>query len=262
MKAVILAAGYGTRLLKEVQQLEQNPLNSVTAPGVGVAKALIQIKGKPLTEHLIDKIKRAGLKESDIYIVTNAVFYGLFLKWSQTAGCAKENIVNDGSLSNETRLGAAADLLLAIEQKNIAEKLLVIAGDTLFNFGLENFVSESESLTTDLVAYYLEKDLAAMSRRGMIMLDENEKVVGFEEKPQQPDRLTACPSLYVFQAQTLKLLPKFLSEKTELSQKDGPGFFIKWLIENGQDITGHKIPGRFDLGTLMDCLRAEREFKP
>lgn len=266
MKAVILAAGYGTRLRDELAKLASldaltNELLKISQKEIGVAKALIPIKGKPLVQRLVEKIQRAGLDLVDIFIVTNAVFYQWFSDWANAFGFPLENILSDGTIANETRLGANRDLLLVIQKEKINDDLLVIAGDTLFEFNLKVMIDFSRRQNVDVAAYYQEKDLKTMLKRGMIVLDQDGRLIDFVEKPTAPTGLFACPSIYVFKGETLPLLGQFLKTVPELSKSDGPGFFIQWLVKNEQLIKGFQIPGRYDLGTLADVKRANLEFK-
>src|SRR3989338_1932693 len=116
MDAIILAAGYAIRL---------QPLTEDTP------KALLEVAGKPMMEHIVGKIE--GLKIGKIYIVANDKFYQNFLDWLHNLNArVPVEVINDGTKSNEDRLGAVGDLNFIIKNKNIMEDIIVIAGDNLF----------------------------------------------------------------------------------------------------------------------------------
>ena len=117
MKVIIQAAGYGTRLLREIEALDSNPLAAVTKNGIGVVKALIAVQGKPLIQHQIELLLKADVLLNDIFIVTNQVFFQLFINWAEKYGFPVENIVNDGTQNNKERLGSNGDIQLLLEQK-------------------------------------------------------------------------------------------------------------------------------------------------
>lgn len=245
-------------------------VRKVTKPSIGVAKALISIQGKPVVEHLINKIRQAGLPIENIFIATNQAFYSLFENWAKISVFPLNNLINNGTELNKPsadgrkkgRLGGNRDLALAINQSQIDDDLLVIAGDTLFNFDLRELLQVASQISYDLMAYYQEK-WEMMQERGMLIFDQNEMLVDFVEKSQNPTSNYANPSIYLFKKSTLPLLQEFLKPNPPLKISDGCGFFIQWLIkELKHPIKGFKIDGRFDLGTLADCERASQEFIP
>jgi len=261
MKALILGAGYGTRLYDEVIKLNPNPLEAVTKQEIGVAKALINIQGKPVIQHLTEKLLKEGFELKDIFVVTNEVFYQLFLDWANDFGFQAKNVVNNKTRSNGHRLGANTDVALTIKESNITDDLMVIAGDTLYiDLNLNSFLKFCNSTGNNVITFY--QDLPEnMTKRGNLIFEDG-CLVGFIEKPKVPASNLAFPSLNVIKAPYLDLLKKFLIENPELERNDGHGFFIQWLMAKGYAIQGYQIPGRFDLGTYADCLRAQKEFKP
>ncbi len=120
MQAIILAGGYGTRL---------HPL-TINAP-----KPMIPVVGKPMIEYLIEKID--SVKDvSEIFIVSNEKFSHVFEEWLEKKPHPKITIINDGTISNETRLGPVGDLVFLMDKCNIHEDVLILGGDNLFEDGL------------------------------------------------------------------------------------------------------------------------------
>jgi NDP-sugar pyrophosphorylase family protein len=132
--------------------------------------------------------------------------------------------------------------------------VLLIAGDTLFNFDLQPLLNLARSSNDSLATYY-EETWERMPKHGMMIL-QNGYVADFIEKPAQPTTNLAFPSILVLKKSSLPELPKFLAAG---GPTDGLGFFVSWLIKNGWKILGYQIPGRYDLGTLADCQKAQQE---
>ncbi|HLC63994.1 MAG TPA: NDP-sugar synthase [Patescibacteria group bacterium] len=264
MKIIIQAAGYGTRLLKELKTLADNPLASVTKTGLGVAKALIPIQGKPIIQHQIEQLTKAEVPLNDIFIVTNKIFFPLFLSWAKKNGFPIENIINNGSSSNDQRLGSNRDILLVIKQKQLADDhdLLILAGDTLYpKLDLKKFLEGCQNVETGVISYYFEPDREIMKKRGNLII-KNQQLIDFVEKPLEAVSQFAFPSLNFLKAPAAKLLPNFLKEVPDLKINDGHGFFLQWLLKRGFKLKALQIPGRFDLGSIRDLKRANQEYQP
>ncbi len=121
MKAVILVAGYATRLY---------PLTK------NKPKALLKVGGKTILQHILEKIQEVDII-NEVFLVSNARFYPHFQEWVADRPI---KVLDDGTSTNETRLGAIADLQFAIEKEKIDDDIIVLAGDNLFDFSLVDFV--------------------------------------------------------------------------------------------------------------------------
>ncbi|MBI2142645.1 nucleotidyltransferase family protein, partial [Candidatus Woesearchaeota archaeon] len=172
MKALILAAGYGTRLY---------PLTTLTS------KSLLRISGKPLVEHILMRIEEVpGIDE--VLIVTNNRFFPDFRNWlnSYKAG-VKVRLINDRTSSNEDRLGAVGDIHFVVSSEGIDDGLLVIAGDNLFEFSLPSMHRFFRGKMASVVALHDLKDPGmAAGKFGIAEVDGDLRIVGFEEKPSSP----------------------------------------------------------------------------
>ena len=122
MKCLILAAGYATRLY---------PLTE------NFPKPLLDVGGKTILDWLVDDIHTAGLVD-EFVVISNHKFAHHFDKWA-VAKTMKVTVVDDGTDSNETRLGAVKDIQFAIEQLGLDDDMLVIAGDNVLDFSLTKF---------------------------------------------------------------------------------------------------------------------------
>src|SRR5699024_4334487 len=168
MKAILLGAGYATRLY---------PLTKDRA------KPLLEVAGKSITDHIVEKIVQVP-EVDEIIIVTNNKFAHQFEEWVEQANYdMKFTVVNDGTLSNDTRLGAIGDIQFVIEQENVTDDLLILAGDNLFEFSLAEFAKFANEKETDAIAMYEEDNLAQLQRSGVAEIDtDTKKIIGLDRK--------------------------------------------------------------------------------
>ncbi|ALZ87477.1 hypothetical protein APT62_02955 [Aerococcus urinaeequi] len=243
MKAVLLGAGYATRLY---------PLTK------DKAKPLLEVAGKTITDHIVEKIVEVP-EIDEIIIVTNDKFAHQFEEWVETTNYdMKFTVVNDGTLSNETRLGAIGDIQFVIDQENITDDLMILAGDNLFEFSLAEFAKFANEKETDAIAMYEEDNLAQLQRSGVAEIDtDSKKIIGFEEKPSTPKSNLSVPVFYVLKAQTLSLIEQYLNEGLN---PDAPGNFIPYLIQQ-KDAYAYVFEGkRYDIGTLESYEKVQKIF--
>ena len=236
-KALILAAGYATRLY---------PLT------LSIPKPLLKITGKRTVIDFIvgDLIASAALDE--IVVVTNHKFHADFSAWAQRRRSrVKITVLDDGTRSNEDRLGAIGDIYYAVKKRKITDDCIVIGGDNLFDRGFKNFLKFA--LTHKPFAslgLFDIRDKKEATRFGVVSIDKKARVVDFQEKPAKPKSTLVATCLYYFTARTLELLEKYVNDRS--TSKDAPGNYIRWLL--GQDAVygftlkkGHWVDiGHFD----------------
>ena len=243
VKAVVLAAGYATRLY---------PLTR------DVPKSLLEVGGRTILDRLLDNVGHiAHLRE--VVVVSNARFFDHFERH-----CLKSRrtftirVLNDGSTTHEQRLGAVADLALAIEQADIREDCLVLAGDNIFTFELADFVAFFHRVGADCIAVHELDDLEQLRRTGVVEVDEASRVLSFAEKPDAPRSTLAAPPLYVYQHTTLPLVGRYLGEG---HPTDAPGSFIPWLLHH-RPVYAFRFRGqRYDIGDRASYAAARRVFQ-
>jgi glucose-1-phosphate thymidylyltransferase len=236
VKAVILAAGYATRLY---------PL-TLDRP-----KHLLEVGGRPILELLLERLPLAELDA--IYVVTNAKFAQRFRDW---AAGYRENVVvvDDGTSTEEDRLGAIGDLALVIEREQIDDDLLVAAGDSIFTDRLDGFVRFARERGAPVTAVYDVGDLEAMKRLSSIAVDSDSRVMSFEEKPERPTSTLAGIALYFYPRAILPLVAQYLAEGND---PDQPGRFVGWLYRR-VPVYAWRVPGGwFDIGTPDTLAEAE-----
>ncbi len=232
MKVIILCAGYAVRL---------HPLT------IDTPKPLLPIGGRPMLELLLEKVSEVkGIEE--VFVVSNGKFAGHFEDWSKNPPYFKGKIrvINDGTTTNETRLGAIGDLDLAVRQGKINDDMLVLAGDNFFTFDLNEFVQIAlKHKPFASLGLYDVKDLVLARNYGLVETKHDGKIILFLEKPAEPKTTLASTGIYFFPKDILGLLEIYLAEK---NNPDAPGYFIQWLIENSS-VFGIPLAGSwYDIG--------------
>jgi glucose-1-phosphate thymidylyltransferase len=242
MKAVILAGGYATRLY---------PLTHDRP------KHLLEVAGRPILELLLERLP---LDELDtVYVVTNAKFADRFREWAESYPASVELVViDDGTTSEDDRLGAIGDLQLAIESEGLDDDLIVAAGDSIFSERLDDFARFGLERDAAAIAVYDVGDLEEMRRLSSIGVDADSRLVTFEEKPEHPDSTLAGIALYFYPRAILPLVGRYLAEG---NNPDQPGRLVGWLYER-TPVYAWRVPGRwFDIGTPETLAEAEQVFE-
>ncbi len=240
IKAILLCAGYATRLY---------PL-TLDRP-----KPLLPIAGKPIIEHILERME--NLEHLDeVFIITNNKFFNDFRNWKRKFAYSKPiKIINDKTASDQDKLGAVGDILFAINEEKIDDDLMVVAGDNLFKFSLKWLMEFFNEKKRSVIALYDIKDKELAARKyGIVELDKNKKIVGFEEKPEAPKTTLASTACYIFSREDVH---KFESCSKEGSNLDNLGDFIKWLIKK-KDVYGYTFSEKwFDIGSPKQLREAE-----
>jgi glucose-1-phosphate thymidylyltransferase len=220
MKALLLAGGYATRL---------RPLTDRTA------KPLLPVGGRPMVDWIVDRIAEAP-EVDELHLVTNAVYADDFGRWADGRSVS---VWNDGTRSNEDRLGALGDVALAIERGGLeGDDLLVIAADNLFDFSLRDYVAFFRAKGDgSAVAAHRLADRSLASLYGVVELDADDRVVGFEEKPKEPRSDLAATATYLYHREHVPLLSRYLAEG---NAPDLPGRFLVWLYPR-EPLYGYRV---------------------
>ncbi|KAJ4932969.1 hypothetical protein JOQ06_029807 [Pogonophryne albipinna] len=263
MKAVILAAGYGTRLQRDVAADSSGRFAHLA----GTAKPLLPVGRGALLSLWVRALTAARCVDC-IHVVTNAVYHAAFEEWASHFTNVK--ILSDQTTSNEGRLGAVACLQLAVKHFNIEDHVLVIGGDTLFkeDFSLKKVKERFNELQAEsedsclLLSYQCQEE--ETSKYGILEVDSDLHVLCMKEKPLSTETQSrrACPCFYMFSKKSLPLLENFLEEKKEapIEEKDAPGNFVSWLIPR-KPVYIHEISGRFDVGNLPSYIECDLYFR-
>jgi glucose-1-phosphate thymidylyltransferase len=241
VKLVVLAAGYATRLY---------PL-TLDRP-----KALLPVGAKPMLEHVLDALAPVEAIDS-VYVVTNAKFAGQFRDWAGGYGGRQVTVVDDGTTSDETRLGAIGDLDLVIRSQHVDDDVIAVAGDNLFSETLEGFGRFARERGAPVLGVYDVGDLEEMRKYSAISTDEDGRITAFEEKPEHA-RSTLCGiALYYYPRAALPLIRRYVEEG---NNPDQPGRLIEWLYTR-TPVYAWPVPGVwYDIGAEDTLREADRVF--
>lgn len=245
MKALILAAGYATRLYPLTRHFP---------------KPLLEVNKKPIIDYIVRHID--CIKEIDeIFVITNSKFFPKFKKWARGAVSSKRiSVINDLTKTIKDRRGAVGDMHYAIIKKKINDGLLVIGGDNIFDTGLCGFVRFALAKKNyPCIGAFDIKDKKKAGNYGVIKIGANKKIISFQEKPASPASTIVAMCLYYFPAGKLDLVGKYLSSRA--NKNDATGFYIDWLSKAGTAY-GYVFGGRwFDIGDHEFYKKAVNTFK-
>lgn len=235
MKCVILAAGYATRLY---------PLTE------NFPKPLLKVGEKTILDWLIDDIGDAAEK---FIVISNHKFAHHFEKWAEGRNIT---VVDDGTSTNETRLGAVCDIQFAIDQLGLDDDLLVIAGDNVLDFSLRKYIDYAKEAGTSCTMRYWEEDEVKLRRAGVSEVD-GERLVSFEEKPAQPKSHWCTPPFYYYVKEDAKRIREAIADGCGT---DAPGSLVAWMCQRSQ-IHSMVMPGkRYDIGNLESYEAVKRDY--
>ena len=232
MKNIVIAAGYATRL----GELTKN-----------FPKPLLKIGDNTILGRMLDDIDRIPEIDEHI-IITNHKFAHIFEQWKLGTAYQKPiTIIDDGTETNDTRLGAVCDLLFAMEKLGIDDDMLVVAADNLLFFSFKEFVDFANEKGTSCIMCHEQPSIEKLQRTGVVVLDNNNKVLNMEEKPEHPKSHWAVPPFYIYKKHDLDLIRHSVENGCG---KDAPGNLAHYMVDR---TTIHAWPmsaGRFDIGSL------------
>ncbi len=231
MKAVILVAGYATRLY---------PLTKDTP------KPLLSVGGKPIIDYIVEQINRIDAAD-EIFVVSNHKFASHFEKWAEAKNNSKKiTVLDDGTSTEETRRGAIGDIFYTITQKGIDDDMVIIAGDNLFTYDLKENYDYFMEKGDDCVCVKQFDDPEMIKQLGVVLLDDNNRIIDFEEKPEHPKSNKASFATYFYKRETVPLFKTYLEEG---NKPDAPGNFLAWLYKR-KPVYAYVMNGEcYDIGT-------------
>lgn len=246
MKNIVIAAGYATRLY---------PLTE------NFPKPLLKIGERSILDRILDDVD--GIEDIDEHIiVTNHKFAEIFNNWVSERklkpGTKPIRIIDDGTTDNENRLGAVKDLLLAIDEFDINDDIMVLAADNVLDFSFQGFVNFFKQKNTSVIMCHHEPELYKLQRTGVIAVDDDMKVLEMQEKPEHPVSNWAVPPFYIYKKNDLPLIRDCLNHGCGF---DAPGNLAHYLV-NATTIHAWIMPGtRYDIGSLDSYKEAQILFQ-
>ena len=241
MKCLILAAGYATRLY---------PLTE------NFPKPLLTVGDKTILDWLVDDIDTAGLVDEYV-VISNHKYAHHFDAWAEKKP-QKITVVDDGTDTNETRLGAVKDIQFAIEKLGLDDDMLVIAGDNVLDFSLTKFIAYAKEKNTSCIMRYYEANEQKLLKCGVVTIDENDKILNMTEKSPTPATHWCCPPFYYYTREDAKLVQKGIEAGCGT---DAPGSYIAWLCGE-TTVHAMEMPGkRYDIGNLESYEKVQKEYQ-
>ena len=240
MDCIVLCAGYATRL---------RPLT------LNTPKPLLEVEGKPILEHILDRVVQTDVNR--VFIVSNARFADPFTQWAADVSLPglELNVVDDGTSTNEDRLGSLGDVRFVSQQRDLDDDFLIINGDNLFSFSLVPLLTAFKTWGNMLALYDVGAPEVARLY-GIPTLTDDMRVVGFIEKPEHPTSTLASIGIYAYRAECHKLLADYLAQGRS---PDKTGEFVEWL-HTQTAVFGHAYGGGddvwFDIGTIEQLEEA------
>jgi len=242
MKNIVIAAGYATRL----GELTKN-----------FPKPLLKIGENTILGRMLDDIDQIPDVDEHI-IITNHKFAAIFEQWAAGLNYRKPvTIVDDGTETNDTRLGAVCDLLFAMDKLSIDDDLLVVAADNLLFFSFQEFVDFAREKHTSCIMCHEQPSIEKLQRTGVVELDDSMRVLGMEEKPEVPKSHWAVPPFYIYLKHDLDLVRHSVENGCG---RDAPGNLAHYMVDH---TTMHAWPmtaGRFDIGSLDTYYEAVEKY--
>jgi len=241
MKCLILAAGYATRLY---------PLTE------NFPKPLLKVGQKTILDWLVDDIHSCGLVDEYV-VISNHKYAHHFETWAKEKQ-QKITVVDDGTSSNETRLGAVRDIQFAIEALKLDDEMLVIAGDNVLDFSLTKFIRYAWQKKTSCIMRYYEPSQQRLTKCGVVEIDDTDRILSMEEKPARPKSNWCCPPFYFYTREDARLVAKGIAAGCGT---DAPGSYIAWLSTQ-TPVHAMEMPGRrYDIGNLESYETVQKEYK-
>ena len=241
MKCLILAAGYATRLY---------PLTE------NFPKPLLEVGGKTILDWLLDDMDTAGVIDEYV-VISNHKYAHHFEKWAATKEM-KITVVDDGTTSNETRLGAVRDIQFAIDSLNLDDDLLVMAGDNLLDFSMTSFIRYAMEKNAPCTMRYYEPSFQKLLKSGIVSVDEQDTITQMTEKVPNPASNWISVAFYYYPKAVAKLIGQALDEGCG---KDAPGSFLAWVCRRFLCYAMEMPGSRYDVGDIASYTQVQKEYR-
>lgn len=243
MKAILLVAGYATRLY---------PLTK------NMPKALLKIGEKEILTHIYEEVETLE-NVDEIYVITNHKFYEHFCKWANNLNSSKKiTVIDDGTTNEDNRRGAIGDIKYTIDKQNIKDDIIVIAGDNFFTYKLKDLYSYYNKVQDNCVCVKEIDDIEQLKAFAVACVDDNNKLIDLEEKPNNPKSNIAVFATYIYTKSTIPMFEQYLNEG---NKPDAPGYFVEWLYKR-KNVYAYKFKGEcYDIGTLKSYETVNEMYK-
>jgi len=236
MKAVVLAGGYATRLWPITRHRP---------------KMLLPVGETTVIDRVLDSLEDDNRIE-EVYVSTNERFADDFRDHIADSSLEKPTLSVEDTTGENEKFGVVGALAQLVEREGLAgEDLLVIAGDNLISFDISEFLDYFEDRRAPALAAYDVGSREKAKSYGLVDL-EGDRVIDFEEKPDDPPSTLVSIACYAFPADAVR----FREYLEAGNNPDEPGWFLQWLVGN-RDVYAFTFDGAwFDIGTPASYLEA------
>ncbi len=240
MKCLMLVAGYATRMYALTREYP---------------KPLLKVRGKAILDWLLEDLQTSDQIEEYI-LISNHKFIDDFRRWAQEKP-VPIRLIDNGTCSNEERLGAVRDIQFAVDAAGIDDDLLVVAGDYLTDFSITHFIDYAQEKQTACIMHCCEPDLKVLRRSGVCELREDGLLLSMEEKPAEPKSHFCALPFYYYPAADVRKIKTAIAEGCGT---DAPGSLVSWMCQNSV-VYSMEMPGlHFDVGDLESYEKAQVNF--
>ena len=241
MKCILLCAGYATRLFPITKNFP---------------KALLEIEdGKPLLNYIMDQIDNIS-DIDEIYLITNDRYYNHFINWKDTLNTNKKlTVLNDYTTNNDDKLGAVGDLKYTKDKMNINDDVIIIAGDNLFDYNLQDFIDYYKKIKKSVVTSSIINDIEQLKGMGVALTDSNNRIIELKEKSANPISNKAVFATYIYPKEVFNQVDNYLNEG---NNPDAPGYFLEYVVRNNPTYIYNFNGNCYDVGT-HNSLKEVRE---
>ncbi|MBP1048263.1 glucose-1-phosphate adenylyltransferase [Enterococcus sp. BWM-S5] len=254
MLAMILAGGQGTRLGK----LTKN-----------IAKPAVPFGGRyRIIDFTLSNCVNSGI--TDVGVVTQYQPLALNSHIGNGASWGLDGInsgltilqpysSSDGEKWFQGTAHAIYQNIAYINQKN-PQYVLILSGDHIYKMNYEAMLEEHKSNNASLTVAVIEVPIKEASRFGIMNTDENDRIIEFEEKPDEPKNNLASMGIYIFNWDRLKEILTNSHSKDSQMLDFGKNVIPSYL-DSGENVYAHRFSGYWkDVGTIDSLWEANMEF--
>jgi len=233
MEVVVLAGGYATRLWPITRHRP---------------KMLLPIGNTTVIDRILEALE-AEDRVDTVYLSTNEAFADHFEAHVEAKGYEKPQLSVESTTEEDSKFGVVGALAQLVEREGVDGDLLVIGGDNVIGFDVGEFIDHFDERDGSVLAAYDVGSLEKAKSYGIVDVD-GERVVDFQEKPDEPRSTLASIACYAFEAGSVRF-SEYLSGD---NNPDEPGWYVDWL-QARETVYAFSFDGVwFDIGTPESYL--------
>ena len=236
MKAVVLAGGYATRMWPITKHRP---------------KMFLPIGESTVIDRIFEELE-ADDRIDEVYVSTNERFAPEFEAHLEESEFEKPRLSVEETTEEADKFGVVGALAQLIDREGVDDDLLVVAGDNLISFDVADFLDYFQERGAPTLAAYDVGSRERAKSYGLVEL-AGDRVVDFQEKPDDPKSTLVSIACYGFPRESLSLLSTYLEDG---NNPDEPGWFVQWLQAREPTYAFTFEGAWFDIGTPESYLDA------